>query len=133
VKLIYEVAMQNKERLDKHDETLAEHVNMIKDVDRRVGDLEKIAHNAMIWRIEDYNRLFKESKSGNKETLFSPTFTTSKHGYRLCASACLNGDGKGKGSHISIFVSILKGRRFRIASKRCFSKNINHCSNVLML
>ena len=109
VKLIYEIAMQNKQRLDKHDENLAEHVNMIKDVDRRVGDLEKIAHNAMIWRIECYNRKMQESKAGNTETLFSPTFTTSKHGYRLCASVCLNGDGKGKGSHISIFVSILKG------------------------
>lgn len=43
------------------------------------------------------------------DTLFSPTFTTSKHGYRLCASVCLNGDGKGKGSHVSVFVSVLKG------------------------
>ena len=118
VKLIYEIAMQNKERLNKHDENLAEHVNMIKDVDRRVGDLEKIAHNAMIWRIECYNRKMQESKAGNTETLFSPTFTTSKHGYRLCASVCLNGDGKGKGTHISIFVSILKGMRIRITLKQ---------------
>ena len=101
--------MQNKEHLGKHDANLVEHLNMIKDADRRVGDLEKIAHNAMIWRIEDYTRKLKESKAGNLETLFSPTFTTSKHGYRLCASVCLNGDGKGKGTHMSIFVSVLKG------------------------
>ena len=114
VKLIYDVAMQNKERLDKHDADLAEHVNMNKDVDRRVADLEKIAHNAMIWRIEGFQRKSNEAKGGNLDTLFSPTFTTSKHGYRLCASVCLNGDGKGKGTHLSIFVSVLKGREFRI-------------------
>ena len=51
----------------------------------------------------------KEAKSGNVTTLFSPPFHTSKHGYRMCASLCLNGDGKGKGTHISVFVSILKG------------------------
>ena len=110
MKLIYDLAIQNKERLDKHDTSLVEHVNMIKEVDKRVGDLEKIAHNAMIWRIEDYNRKFKEAKGGNNDTLFSPIFTTSKHGYRLCASVCLNGDGKGKGTHMSIFVSVLKGK-----------------------
>ena len=109
VKLIYNLASQNKEHLEKHDTNLHEHLNLIKDVDRRVGDLEKIAHNAMIWRIEDYTRKLKECKAGNSETLFSPTFTTSKHGYRLCASVCLNGDGKGKGTHMSIFVSVLKG------------------------
>ena len=107
--------MQNKERLDKHDASLVEHVNLIQGVDRRIGDLEKIAHNAMLWRVEDYTRKLKESKAGNLETLFSPTFTTSKHGYRLCASVCLNGDGKGKGTHMSIFVSLLKGTAFRIA------------------
>ena len=108
--------MQNKERLDTHDTALAEHGNMIKDVNRRVGDLEKLAHNAMIWRIGGFQRKWNEAKGGNLDTLtlFSPTFTTSKHGYRLCASVCLNGDGKGKGSYMSIFVSVLKGREFRI-------------------
>ena len=51
----------------------------------------------------------KEAKNGNTPTLFSPPFYTSRHGYRLAASLCLNGDGKGKGTHISAFISILKG------------------------
>lgn len=109
VKLIYNLAMENRKRVENSEAILTEHLNLIKEVDKRVGDLERIAHNAMIWRIEDYSRKLKESKAGNLETLFSPTFTTSKHGYRLCASVCLNGDGKGKGTHVSIFVSVLKG------------------------
>ena len=39
---------------------------------------------------------------------FSPPFTTSSHGYNLCLNA--NGAGSGKGSHLSIFVVIMKGQ-----------------------
>ena len=90
---------------------LTENVDRIKQLDKRVGDLEKIANSQLIWRIEDYTRKLKEAKAGNSDTLFSPTFTTSKHGYRLCASVCLNGDGKGKGTHMSVFISVLRGER----------------------
>lgn len=112
MKLIYQLAVDNKERLTKHEQEFANHSRMFADLDRRIGDLERIAHNAMIWRIEDYARKLKNSKSGQVSTLFSPTFTTSKHGYRLCASVCLNGDGKGKGTHMSIFISVLKGKTY---------------------
>jgi len=52
----------------------------------------------------------KAAQSGETTTLYSPGFITSKHGYRLSASVCLNGDGKGKGTHLSIFICILKGK-----------------------
>ncbi|EDO32849.1 predicted protein [Nematostella vectensis] len=109
VKMIFGVVLEQKEKLDNHAQKFEEHETIMKQVDSRVGDLEKIAHSQIIWRIEDYTRKLKEAKAGNAETLFSPTFTTSKHGYRLCASVCLNGDGKGKGTHMSVFVSVLKG------------------------
>lgn len=67
------------------------------------------SRNHLIWRIDEFQRKMKEAKSGTNTTLFSPPFNTSKHGYRLCGSLCLNGDGKGKGTHISAFISILKG------------------------
>ena len=102
--------MKQKEMLELHDVRLNEHDDQLKEQDKRIGDLEKIAHSQLIWRIEDYARKLKEAKAGNNDTLFSPTFTTSKHGYRLCASVCLNGDGKGKGTHMSVFISVLKGQ-----------------------
>ncbi|XP_031549452.1 TNF receptor-associated factor 4-like isoform X2 [Actinia tenebrosa] len=109
VKIVYKMMMENKMMLDSHQLKLEEHEKVMKSQEQRIGDLEKIAHSQLIWRIEDYSRKFKEAKAGNNSTLFSPTFTTSKHGYRLCASVCLNGDGKGKGTHMSVFVSVLKG------------------------
>jgi len=110
VKSIFNKIQEQDERLNKHELTLKENADHIKALDKRVGDLEKIANSQLIWRIEDYTRKLKEAKAGNTDTLFSPTFTTSKHGYRLCASVCLNGDGKGKGTHMSVFISVLKGR-----------------------
>ncbi|KAM7441510.1 hypothetical protein ABFA07_009398 [Porites harrisoni] len=109
VKSIFSKISQEHERLEKNERMLTENVDRIKQLDKRVGDLEKIANSQLIWRIEDYTRKLKEAKAGNSDTLFSPTFTTSKHGYRLCASVCLNGDGKGKGTHMSVFISVLRG------------------------
>ena len=111
VKSIFSKISQEHERLEKNERMLTENVDRIKQLDKRVGDLEKIANSQLIWRIEDYTRKPKEAKAGNSDTLFSPTFTTSKHGYRLCASVCLNGDGKGKGTHMSVFISVLRGER----------------------
>lgn len=111
VKAIFTKITELDENLNKHEATLKEQADLIKAQDKRVGDLEKIANSQLIWRIEDYTRKMKEAKAGNGDTLFSPTFTTSKHGYRLCASVCLNGDGKGKGTHMSVFISVLKGEK----------------------
>ena len=111
VKAIFTKITELDQTLNKHESTLKEQADLIKAQDKRVGDLEKIANSQLIWRIEDYSRKMKEAKAGNGDTLFSPTFTTSKHGYRLCASVCLNGDGKGKGTHMSVFISVLKGEK----------------------
>ena len=113
VKSIFIKMTEQDERLNKHELALKENTDFIKGVDKRVGDLEKIANSQLIWRIEDYTRKLKEARAGNADTLFSPTFTTSKHGYRLCASVCLNGDGKGKGTHMSVFISVLKGEKVK--------------------
>lgn len=117
VKSIFTKIQELDQTLGKHESTLKEQADLIKAQDKRVGDLEKIANSQLIWRIEDYSRKIKEAKAGNGDTLFSPTFTTSKHGYRLCASVCLNGDGKGKGTHMSVFISVLKGDKLNIV---CF-------------
>ena len=41
---------------------------------------------------------------------FSPPFTTSPQGYRLCLAVDANGQGSGKGSHLSIYAFIMKGQ-----------------------
>ena len=41
---------------------------------------------------------------------YTPPFTTSPQGYRLCLGVYANGNGSGKRSHLSIFAYIMKGQ-----------------------
>ena len=41
---------------------------------------------------------------------YSPPFTTSPQGYRLCLRVYANGNGSGEGSHLSIYAHIKKGQ-----------------------
>ena len=38
-----------------------------------------------------------------------PGFYTHPHGYQMCVEVCPNGNGDGKGSHVSIFTCLMKG------------------------
>ena len=55
--------------------------------------------------ISDYSK----RKQFNNE-YYSPPFTTSPQGYRLCLNVSANGYGSGKGSHLSIYAFIMKGQ-----------------------
>ena len=46
---------------------------------------------------------------GGTVLLYSQPFYTEPGGYKMCLIAYLNGDGAGKGSHLSIYFTIMKG------------------------
>uniref|UniRef100_A0A4W5R463 TNF receptor-associated factor 1 n=1 Tax=Hucho hucho TaxID=62062 RepID=A0A4W5R463_9TELE len=64
-----------------------------------------------IWRLSDLSSKMKEAISGhwNRPNLYSPAFYTSRYGFKVCMRMYLNGDGVGKGTHISLFFVIMKG------------------------
>ena len=63
-----------------------------------------------LWKISNYDHLVKQSATKKeKEKLCSPPFYTGQYGYKLRAEAFLNGLGQGKGSHLSLYVVIMKG------------------------
>lgn len=39
-----------------------------------------------------------------------PAFYTSKYGYKMCLRIYLNGDGTGRGSHLSLFFVVMRGQ-----------------------
>ena len=43
-----------------------------------------------------YAEKMEAAVKGRKTTIYSPPFYTSRHGYKMIASTCLNGDGKCK-------------------------------------
>ena len=40
---------------------------------------------------------------------YSPPFYSHPHGYKLCLRVCANGDGKGEGTHLTIFACLMRG------------------------
>ena len=64
----------------------------------------------LLWKITDFARRRNEAITGQHASIYSPCFYTSRHGYKMCARIYLNGDGKGKGTHISIFFVIMRGQ-----------------------
>ena len=110
VRMLHDVVMDQKRELLESKVLLKEQIDTISQQQKRIEDLERITNSQLIWRIDDYHRKLKSAKSGELDTIFSPEFYTSRNGYRLMASACLNGDGRGKGTHLSVFISVVQGK-----------------------
>ena len=51
---------------------------------------------------------FEKLKNCNKE-VYSPSFYTSPGGYKMCISVYANGNGRGKGTHVSVFAYLMLG------------------------
>ena len=67
-------------------------------------------HNgAFLWRIPEVRRRIRDAKIGRVPSIYSPPFYTGRNGYKMCITAYLNGDGTGKGTHLSIFFVLMKG------------------------
>uniref|UniRef100_A0A1A8EBY3 TNF receptor-associated factor n=1 Tax=Nothobranchius kadleci TaxID=1051664 RepID=A0A1A8EBY3_NOTKA len=62
-----------------------------------------------IWRISDFAKKRQDAVAGRAPAMFSPAFYTSKYGYKMCLRIYLNGDGTGRGSHLSLFFVVMRG------------------------
>ena len=80
------------------------------DQELRVQLLERATYDGvLLWKIDDIERRRKEAIDGVTMSLYSIPFYTSRHGYKMCARVYLNGDGMGKGTHLSVFFVVMKG------------------------
>ena len=68
----------------------------------------KTSTGLYVWKVNDLTRRTREARLGRTLSLYSPPFYTSPHGYRVCLRAYLNGDGSGRGTHVSLYVVIMK-------------------------
>ena len=59
--------------------------------------------------MDEFEHRRKEAVEGVTLSLYSTPFYTSRQVYKICATAYLNGDGLGKGSHLSFFFVIMRG------------------------
>jgi len=75
-----------------------------------VQTLQATSYNGVfIWKIPEVQRRRQEAKIGRTISLYSAPFYTSRHGYKLCLRLYMDGDGSGKGTHLSYFLTIMRG------------------------
>ncbi|XP_029647210.1 TNF receptor-associated factor 3 isoform X1 [Octopus sinensis] len=63
----------------------------------------------VLMKISNYSRWKSALKTSKTSFIYSEPFYSSKYGYKMCAKVYLNGDGIGKGTHLSFYFTIMKG------------------------
>ena len=83
---------------------------MMTDLDEHVREQQVSSHDGvLVWKISDFAKRRQNAVTGYETSFYSPCFFTSRYGYKMCARVYLNGDGIGKGTHISVFFVVMRG------------------------
>ena len=69
----------------------------------------KQTSGVLLWKVTDFANRLHSAVSGRIPSFYSPPFYTSPCGYKLCARLYPNGDGLGRGTHLSLFVVVMRG------------------------
>ncbi|CAF0872261.1 unnamed protein product [Rotaria sordida] len=63
-----------------------------------------------LWRIDNIQQLFRNAKNASKPiSIISPSFYTSKYGYKLSLRLYLNGDTSVRDKYLSLYITIMRG------------------------
>ncbi|CAF1316208.1 unnamed protein product [Rotaria magnacalcarata] len=94
-----------------NEQVLESEANILKQQVEYRNQLAKshLLDGSMIWRIENVLEKTYDAQSERQTSIYSPAFFTSESGYKLCVRLYLNGDGSARGTHVSIFLVILRG------------------------
>ena len=72
--------------------------------------LKKCTYDGVFtWKIDSYEKRKQDSIIGEPSSIYSTTFYVGRYGYKMRARVYLNGDGKARGSHLSFFITIMRG------------------------
>ena len=83
--------------------------SILEEINLKIEILEvKSSTGVYIWKVNELGRRYCETHIGKMTFLYSPPLYNSTHGYRICLRAYLYGDGYGKGTHISLFIVLMK-------------------------
>lgn len=94
---------QLEAKLHMKEVIIAEHALKISNLETTVYD------GNLMWRIPEWTKKRREAVSGQCTSIYSTAFYTSRSGYKMCVRLYPNGDGMGKGTHVSIFFVIMRG------------------------
>ncbi|KAI0230286.1 TNF receptor-associated factor 3 [Lamellibrachia satsuma] len=82
----------------------------LEEMDARFQCLETANYEGvLIWKVTDYTRQKQDAFQNRILSLYSQPFYTDRCGYKMCGRIYLNGDGMGKGTHLSLFFCLMPG------------------------
>ncbi|XP_005803805.1 TNF receptor-associated factor 2 isoform X1 [Xiphophorus maculatus] len=83
----------------------------LSETEQLVRELQNCTYDGIfVWKINDFSRRRQDAVAGRTPAMFSPAFYSSKYGYKMCLRLYLNGDGTGRGTHLSLFFVVMKGK-----------------------
>lgn len=81
------------------------------ETEQLVRELQLCTYDGIfVWKIGDFSRRRQEAVAGRTPAMFSPAFYSSKYGYKMCLRLYFNGDGTGRGTHLSLFFVVMRGK-----------------------
>ncbi|KAJ8285629.1 hypothetical protein GJAV_G00029060 [Gymnothorax javanicus] len=97
-------------KVSEHQQRLALKDAVISSLCQRIAVLEYVSYDgSFLWRVCDLRRKMTEAACGHRNNIYSPAFYTARYGFKVCMRLYLNGDGVGRGTHISLFFVVMKG------------------------
>lgn len=97
-------------KVSKLEKELEFRDSRIESLEAQLSNGEMTSHDGvLLWRINDFIRKRHDAITKRKTYILSPPFFSGPRGYKMCIRLYINGDGQGKGTHLSVFFTILKG------------------------
>ncbi|XP_046900118.1 TNF receptor-associated factor 5 isoform X1 [Hypomesus transpacificus] len=97
-----------EENYKRHSRLLDIHTAQLERNEERFKELESTSYDGkLIWKIRDFRKK-KSGVQGLQPCFCSVPFHTGRCGYKMAVKAYLNGDGDGKGSHLSLYVVLMR-------------------------
>jgi len=62
-----------------------------------------------VWKINNFSDILRRAKTEENEMIDSVPFYTERYGYKLKVRVCPNGDSCGNGTHLSVYLGVMKG------------------------
>lgn len=98
------------EQIDGNTQEIREIKGDLEELKVGFETLQSTSYNGVfLWKIPEIKRRTHDAKTGKVCSIYSAPFYTSRFGYKMCLRLYLNGDGTGKGTHISYFFTIMRG------------------------
>ena len=111
VETVQETVRGLERKFESIEHTLALRNVTLADLEEYIRQQEFSSHDGqLLWKINEFSRRRNEAVSGKQESFYSPCFLTSRYGFKMCARIHLNGDGMGRGTHISVFFVVMRGQ-----------------------